>query len=107
MGNNPLVGPNDDRFGPRFPSLEDAWDPDLRGLLFRAGARHGVNVVDGVYAAYPGPSFETAAEIRMIFSTPVTPTRERLAGVTGVRAWTSVSRVARWSSGRVMAGGRE
>jgi xanthosine phosphorylase len=66
MPGNPLVGANDDRIGPRFPSLRDAYDPALRALL-RGGARRlGIALAEGVYAAYPGPSFETPAEIRMI-----------------------------------------
>jgi xanthosine phosphorylase len=63
---NPLVGPNDDAVGPRFPSLREAYDPALRALLRDAARRLGLDLAEGVYAAYSGPSFETAAEIRMI-----------------------------------------
>ncbi|MBX6367898.1 MAG: purine-nucleoside phosphorylase [Rhodospirillales bacterium] len=63
---NPLVGPNDERIGPRFPSLRDAYDPALRALLRDGARRLGIPLAEGVYAAYPGPSFETPAEIRMI-----------------------------------------
>jgi xanthosine phosphorylase len=61
---NPLVGPNDEAVGPRFPSLRDAYDPGLRRTMRQAGARAGIPLAEGVYLAYPGPSFETAAEIR-------------------------------------------
>jgi xanthosine phosphorylase len=63
---NPLVGANDDTVGPRFPSLRDAYDPALRALLRDGARRLGIALAEGVYAAYPGPSFETPAEIRMI-----------------------------------------
>jgi xanthosine phosphorylase len=63
---NPLVGPNDERIGPRFPSLRDAYDPALRARLRAAAQRTGIALAEGVYAAYAGPSFETPAEIRMI-----------------------------------------
>lgn len=66
MGMNPLVGPNDDDFGPRFPGMDEAWSPHLRGLLHRAAERAGVDLAEGVYAALLGPSFETPAEIRML-----------------------------------------
>jgi xanthosine phosphorylase len=64
LGVNPLTGPNDDAIGPRFPSLRDAYDPELRGLLHTAAASVGVTLAEGVYLATPGPSFETPAEIR-------------------------------------------
>ena len=63
---NPLAGPNDDDFGPRFPSLEDAYDPRFRKLLAEIAAEQGVDLAEGVYAALMGPSFETPAEIRML-----------------------------------------
>jgi xanthosine phosphorylase len=61
---NPLVGPNDDAFGPRFPALEDAYDADLLARLRAAAAAAGIALHDGVYLATLGPSFETSAEIR-------------------------------------------
>jgi xanthosine phosphorylase len=64
LGMNPLSGPNDGLYGPRFPDLKDAYDPDLRRRLRRAARRARVTLAEGVYLAYPGPSFETAAEIR-------------------------------------------
>jgi xanthosine phosphorylase len=64
LGVNPLTGPNDERIGPRFPSLRDAYDPELRGLLQAAAERLGIPLPEGVYLATAGPSFETPAEIR-------------------------------------------
>ena len=65
LGLNPLVGPNDDAFGPRFFSMTDAWDPGLRAQLKAAARTAGVTLHEGVYVAFRGPSFETPAEIRM------------------------------------------
>jgi xanthosine phosphorylase len=64
LGVNPLTGPNDDAIGPRFPSLRDAYDPELRRRLQSAAEREGIRLPEGVYLATPGPSFETPAEIR-------------------------------------------
>jgi xanthosine phosphorylase len=61
---NPLTGPNDDEFGPRFPPLDDAYDPALRAQLHAAAGDAGLALHDGVYLALLGPSFETPAEIR-------------------------------------------
>jgi xanthosine phosphorylase len=66
LGTNPLAGPNEDGFGPRFPSLTDAWDPALRALLRRTAERLGIDLAEGVYAACLGPSFETPAEVKML-----------------------------------------
>ncbi len=63
-GANPLVGPNDDALGPRFPSLRDAYDPGLRATLHDTARDLGTPLADGVYLAVSGPSFETPAEIR-------------------------------------------
>ena len=62
----PLVGPNDERFGPRFFSLANAYDHDFRELLKATAVQHGINLHEGVYLACPGPNFETVAEIRMM-----------------------------------------
>ncbi len=62
----PLVGPNDDRFGPRFFSMANAYDHGLRQLLKATAVQHAINLHEGVYLACPGPNFETAAEIRMM-----------------------------------------
>lgn len=66
LGTNPLVGPNDDAFGPRFPSMTDAWDPELCGRLRDAALGLHIPLAEGVYAAWLGPSFETPAEVRML-----------------------------------------
>lgn len=66
QGSSPLVGPNDDALGPRFPDLSDAYDPALRDAARSAAQRLGLELPEGVYAAWLGPAFETPAEIRMI-----------------------------------------
>ena len=66
QGTSPLVGPNDESLGPRFPDMTDAYDPAYRALAHEAGARLGIPLGDGVYAAWLGPAFETPAEIRML-----------------------------------------
>ncbi len=63
---NPLIGPNDDRFGPRFMSMANAYDPALRTLLRQSAEALGIAWQEGVYLATSGPSFETTAEIRMM-----------------------------------------
>jgi len=63
QGHNPLVGPNDDLFGPRFPDMTDAYDPVLRAIAAEEASRVGIELHEGIYAAMPGPSFETPAEI--------------------------------------------
>ncbi len=65
-GRNPLVGPNADSIGPRFPDLTEAWSPRLRRALHAAGESEGVTLAEGVYAGLLGPSYETPAEVRMI-----------------------------------------
>lgn len=62
-GMNVLMGPNDEELGPRFPSLRDAYDPELRRELRAAASDTGVDLAEGVYLAVSGPSFETPAEI--------------------------------------------
>ena len=64
-GTNPLMGANDDNWGPRFPSMENAWDADLREQLFNAAKKSGVTLYKGVYCSFLGPTFETPAEVRM------------------------------------------
>jgi inosine/guanosine/xanthosine phosphorylase family protein len=63
-GKNVLAGPNDESIGPRFPSLRDAYDPELLARLHAAADEIHVTLHDGVYLAVEGPSFETPAEIR-------------------------------------------
>jgi purine-nucleoside phosphorylase len=65
-GDNPLAGPNIDRFGPRFVSMTDALDADLRARARAAAGRAGVELREGVYLMLAGPSYETRAELRML-----------------------------------------
>ena len=65
-GMNPLVGPNDIRFGPRFPDMSEAYCKRYREIALAEGGKLGLNVKEGVYAAFSGPSFETPAEIRYL-----------------------------------------
>ena len=64
MGTNPLVGPNDDRFGRRFPDMSEIYSRRLRGLAAEVAATIGLPIEHGVYVAVTGPSYETPAEIR-------------------------------------------
>jgi purine-nucleoside phosphorylase len=66
MGQNPLAGPNDDRFGTRFPDMSVVYSPRLRALADATSRTAGVPVAHGVYAALLGPSYETPAEIRYL-----------------------------------------
>jgi purine-nucleoside phosphorylase len=66
LGTSPLVGPNDDTLGPRFPDMSEAYDPDLRGRAHEAAAELGIELGEGVYGAWLGPQFETPAEIRFM-----------------------------------------
>jgi len=68
QGANPLSGPNDERFGPRFPDMSAAYDKRFRELTLAEGRRLGVDLGEGVYAAFAGPSYETPAEIRSLKS---------------------------------------
>jgi purine-nucleoside phosphorylase len=66
LGDNPLVGPNDERLGPRFPDMSAPYDPELRGLARAAALELGITLREGVYVAVPGPNLETRAEYRML-----------------------------------------
>ena len=66
IGQNPLRGPNDDRLGPRFPDMSEVYSKKLRGMAAREAERLGLVLSEGVYAALPGPSYETPAEIKML-----------------------------------------
>jgi purine-nucleoside phosphorylase len=66
MGDSPLVGPNDDRLGPRFPDMSAPYDAALRALARDEALRQGLVLREGVYVAVPGPSLETRAEYRML-----------------------------------------
>jgi len=61
-----LRGPNDDRLGPRFPDMTKAYAPELRAIAQSAAAGAGIHLEEGVYAAMPGPTYETPAEVRML-----------------------------------------
>jgi len=65
-GDNPLVGPNLDAFGPRFLAMADAWDAGLRDKARAAAERAGERLREGVYLMLSGPSYETRAELRML-----------------------------------------
>ena len=66
LGDNPLVGSNDERLGPRFPDMSAPYDPELRALARAAALDLGIVLREGVYVAVPGPSLETRAEYRML-----------------------------------------
>ncbi len=66
QGDNPLVGPNDDRFGVRFPDMTHAYDKTYRLAAQEEGAKIGMTLYEGVYAALRGPSYETPAEIKYL-----------------------------------------
>jgi len=66
LGDNPLVGPNDDRLGPRFPDMSAPYDPELRALARDTALELGIVLREGVYVAVPGPNLETRAEYRML-----------------------------------------
>jgi purine-nucleoside phosphorylase len=65
-GRNPLIGPNADELGPRFPDLTEAWSPRLRAALHAAAAAEGITLAEGVYIGLTGPNYETPAEVRML-----------------------------------------
>ncbi|HXH23870.1 MAG TPA: purine-nucleoside phosphorylase, partial [Vicinamibacterales bacterium] len=66
LGANPLAGPNDERFGPRFPDMSEVYSRRLRAIAGETARARGIPVVHGVYAAVHGPSYETPAEIRYL-----------------------------------------
>jgi purine-nucleoside phosphorylase len=66
QGFNPLIGPNDDTLGPRFPDMSDAYSSQLRSIAKATAAELGIALGEGVYAAMSGPSYETPAEIRFL-----------------------------------------
>ena len=66
LGDNPLIGPNDDRLGPRFPDMSAPYDPALRALARRLALEMGIVLQEGVYVAVTGPNLETRAEYRML-----------------------------------------
>jgi purine-nucleoside phosphorylase len=66
QGANPLTGPNDERLGPRFPDMTQAYWKPYREIALLEATRLGIEVHEGVYVALPGPSYETPAEIRYL-----------------------------------------
>jgi purine-nucleoside phosphorylase len=66
IGDNPLVGENDDRFGPRFPDMTTVYSARLRRIADEAAAEIGLMLPHGIYVALLGPSYETPAEIRYL-----------------------------------------
>ena len=66
LGDNPLVGPNIESIGPRFPDMSEAYDRTLCDLAREEALRQGIQLREGVYVAVPGPCLETAAEYRML-----------------------------------------
>lgn len=65
MGINPLIGPNDDEFGPRFPEMGDAWCKDIRNVFLDCAKNLDIKIFEGVYIGFRGPCFETHAEVNM------------------------------------------
>ena len=63
-GINPLLGPNDESFGPRFSDMSFAYNPELRSALAETAKAEGIDLPDGIYIMVTGPSFETPAEIK-------------------------------------------
>lgn len=66
QGSNPLIGANEDKFGPRFPDMTMAYDRNFREIALAHAKRLGIDLGEGVYAALAGPSYETPAEIRYL-----------------------------------------
>ena len=65
MGQNPLIGPNDEQFGVRFPDMTRVYTRELADIARKAAADQGIGLREGVYISYSGPSFETPAEIKL------------------------------------------
>ena len=66
LGDNPLIGPNDDRLGPRFPDMSEPYDAALRTIARAVAREHRITLREGVYVAVPGPNLETRAEYRFL-----------------------------------------
>jgi purine-nucleoside phosphorylase len=66
MGDNPLIGPNVEDWGPRFPDMSNAYDKELRTIAKKVAEELNIPVYEGVYVAVAGPNFETPAELRML-----------------------------------------
>jgi purine-nucleoside phosphorylase len=66
LGDNPLIGANDNALGPRFPDMSAPYDPGLRGIARAVALEMKITLREGVYVAVPGPNLETAAEYRFL-----------------------------------------
>lgn len=66
LGDNPLIGPNDDALGPRFPDMSEPYDIELRRMAREVAVANGITLREGVYAAVQGPNLETRAEYRYL-----------------------------------------
>lgn len=66
MGDNPLIGPNDDRLGVRFPPMSAAYDQEYRALAHQVARQEGITLREGIYCALTGPNYETPAEVRYL-----------------------------------------
>ncbi|HLR91703.1 MAG TPA: purine-nucleoside phosphorylase [Atopostipes sp.] len=66
FGTNPLIGPNDDKYGPRFPDLTEAYDVEYQKLVKEVAADLDLSLREGVYLGMTGPTYETPAEVRMV-----------------------------------------
>lgn len=64
-GTNPLIGPNDERFGPRFPDMSEAYSKDLRAVAKEVAGKLAIDLKEGVYVGNSGPTYETPAEVRL------------------------------------------
>jgi len=63
---NPLIGPNDEKYGARFPDMSEIYNRDLQAVIRNAAAKHNVPIKEGIYVQLTGPSYESPAEIRML-----------------------------------------
>ena len=68
MGVNPLIGPNDERFGPLFPDMTNVYSPELQDIVLQEAKAMDLQMRRGIYASLTGPSYETPAEIHMVRS---------------------------------------
>jgi purine-nucleoside phosphorylase len=66
MGSNPLIGPNDNRFGARFPDMSEPYNKELRLIARNVAEKLNIRIQEGVYVGNTGPTYETPAEVRMI-----------------------------------------
>src|SRR5205814_736063 len=96
QGVNPLIGPNDDRFGVRFPDMTRAYDPEFRKFVADAGKKLKMNLHEGVYLALSGPNYETPAEIHSF--------RTLGADLVGMSTVPEVLAARRATSGRIFGG---